>query len=1144
MLSNDTGLEDGFISIEITQSALHGTLKVNTNRTITYTPSSWYVGSDVFEYRLSDIHGDNDVATVSITITDEVNHLPVANDDSRATEYETAVIIDVLSNDDELEDGGIMVSIESDPSQGNTLINVDNTITYTPASGYFGIISFQYRVTDINGDFDVANVFVNVKEDGVVNIIPTAIDDNVETLENTSVDINVLANDYGLEDGFGQIIIHELPENGSVVINPNRTITYNPSSWFVGSDSFKYWVEDVDGDYDTAIVSISVYKEGNSIPEAFDDARGTEYETPVIIDVLTNDLGLEDGGLNITIEANPALGSTTVNGDNTITYTPANGYSGIETFQYRITDAEGDFDTAYVQITVKEDGVTNNIPVALDDIVETVENEEIDIDVLTNDTGLEDGFGQIIIFNEPVNGVVVVNPNRTITYTPANLYIGADSLKYWIEDIDGDYDIASVSITVNPKPNYIPVANNDSRGAIVNTDVIIDVLINDTGLEDGGLLITESSSPTNGSIQVNGNNTITYTPDLDYIGIDQFDYQVCDKDNDCDIATVTVNVKLTNDVPVAVNDNFETIMNTAVDLNVLANDTGLDDGGVKVELYSNPMFGTIVIQDNYILSYTPSSWFVGTDRFEYMVSDIDGDYSIATVNVTVNPIPNYIPEAIEDARGTSMNTAVTVDVLANDNGLEDGVKNLTISSNPTEGNVVVNGDNTITYTPDNGYIGSDSFEYEVCDNDDECSTASVTINVREENHEPIAIDDMVYTGIDTEVTVDVLGNDTGLEDGGIIVTIDNPAINGTAIVNADKTVTYTPESWFEGTDNFSYQVTDTDGDFDIANVTVIVMSGTLPGISVSSVSGDTKEDGSTAKYTVVLETAPVADVSIALDSDDKTEGKVSLKTLSFNAGNWDTAQTITITGQNDDVDDGNVDYKIVTQNIVSTDPIYNGLSVSNIDVVNIDDDEAGILVNIDSTTTSEDLLNTELTLVLGSEPLADVTIDLSSSDETEGELSVNQVVFTSENWNETQNIEIYGVDDDVVDGDINYFISILSTVSSDPYYNDLELDDISIVNIDNDSKDLIIPEAFSPGDDTHNDYFEVVNLQHYDKATIRVYNRWGSLVYENENYQNDWDGKSNVGSANGSDLPTGTYYFVMNITGVSKEISGSVFIKR
>ena len=172
---------------------------------------------------------------------------------------------------------------------------------------------------------------------------------------------------------------------------------------------------------------------------------------------------MEDGGLIVTILSAPnVLEGTAVVINDTIVFTPAVGYSGLSTFEYTVTDADGDSDNARVMITVLADGVTNHLPVATDDATSTLVNTPVDIDVLSNDTGLEDGFGQIIIFEAPQHGSVIVNTNRTITYTPSNLFIGDDSFRYWVEDIHGDYSIATVTVTVSDTPDYQPIANDDA----------------------------------------------------------------------------------------------------------------------------------------------------------------------------------------------------------------------------------------------------------------------------------------------------------------------------------------------------------------------------------------------------------------------------------------------------------------------------------------------------------------------------------------------------------------------------------------------------------------------------------------------------------------------------------------------------------
>jgi gliding motility-associated-like protein len=149
---------------------------------------------------------------------------------------------------------------------------------------------------------------------------------------------------------------------------------------------------------------------------------------------------------------------------------------------------------------------------------------------------------------------------------------------------------------------------------------------------------------------------------------------------------------------------------------------------------------------------------------------------------------------------------------------------VSISTNPTNGAVIVNADNTVTYTPNTGFTGTDIFTYKVCDNNGDCSTATVTVTINQTgiDHQPIAVNDDATTTKDQPIDITILGNDSGMEDGGIIVTITTLPVNGVAVINADNTVTYTPTLGFAGNDSFTYQLCDADGDCATATVNILI----------------------------------------------------------------------------------------------------------------------------------------------------------------------------------------------------------------------------------------------------------------------------------------------------------------------------------
>ncbi len=820
VLANDRGLDDGFDSLYIYRQPEFGTVTVNPNRTVTYTPSYMFVGEETFQYVIEDVDGDYSLATVTVTVLDKQNAIPVANDDSRGCSFNQSVAVDVLFNDTGLDDVPLTVTISQPPAIGNVVVNADNTVTYTPQSDFVGQSTFNYLVTDINGEYDDALVTITVKSD--TNHIPVAQNDAVNTTINTPVDVDVLANDSGLDDGFDSLSIRTQPQYGTVAVNANRTITYYPSYMYIGTDTFEYLVEDVDGDYSVATVTVTVIEKPDAIPVAMDDSVGCSFNQSRTIEVLFNDYGLDDVPLLVSVSEAPVQGSAVVNADNTVTFTPANGFTGKMTFRYAVTDADGDSDTALVTVNVKSG--QNFIPVAVNDAATTTINQFVTVNVLANDSGLDDGFARLYIYEQPQFGSVIVNANRTVTYTPSYMFVGTETFRYVVEDVDGDFALATVTITVIDHIDAIPVANDDRRGCSFNQSVVVDVLFNDSGLDDVPLTISITESPVQGVATVNADNTVTFTPATDFIGIMTFQYSVTDADGDSDDALVTVRVKEgQNIVPLAVNDEATTAMNISVDINVLANDSGLEDGFGDLRIHAQPQFGTVLISSNRTIQYTPSYMFIGSDTFQYIIEDVDGDYSVATVTVNVVEHINHVPSAKPDYRGTSYNTPRVVDVLFNDTGLEDVPITLAIVGNPQNGTAAFNPDNTITYTPSDGFLGNDTLSYKVTDIDGEWSSALVTITVKPFNMIPEAKDDYVTTLVNTPVAVDVLANDTLLFEGIKSVQVHEQPLWGTVVVNSDNTITYTPGYFFTGNDEFTYFVEDVDGDYALATVYVTVL---------------------------------------------------------------------------------------------------------------------------------------------------------------------------------------------------------------------------------------------------------------------------------------------------------------------------------
>jgi large repetitive protein len=370
---------------------------------------------------------------------------------------------------------------------------------------------------------------------------------------------------------------------------------------------------------------------------------------------------------------------------------------------------------------------------------------------------------------------------------------------------------------------------------------------------------------------------------------------------------------------------------------------------------------------------------------------------------------------------------------------------------------------------DPGYDGLDAVDVELVNDDDDTPGITVTPTANLRTTEAGGSDTFTIR-LDSEPTADV--------------TIDLMSSDLTEGTVYPTSVTFTPSNWtapqiitVTGVDDFVADgdqvftiitgpaISDDDGylGLDADDVSVTNDDDETAGITVNPVTGlTTSEAGSSATFTVTLDSEPTADVTITFVSSDPGEGTVSPPSITFTPLNWNSLHEVTVTGVDDDVADGNQPYFIVTNAASSADPSYDGLDPANVSVTNLDDDIPGFIVNAAAglTTTEAGGIAT-FTVRLTSEPLADVTIVLSSTDASEGEVFPTAVTFTTLNWSSPRTIAVSGVDDDVADGAQPYMIVLHPATSADPAYDGLDPVDVSLTNIDNDSAGITV--TASPG---------------------------------------------------------------------------------
>jgi VCBS repeat-containing protein len=239
----------------------------------------------------------------------------------------------------------------------------------------------------------------------------------------------------------------------------------------------------------------------------------------------------------------------------------------------------------------------------------------------------------------PAHGTVVVNAGGTFTYTPAANYNGPDSFTFKANDGTVDSNVATFALTVS-SVNDAPEAADDSATTDEDAAVTIPVLANDTDVDGDALRPVIVTGPSHGTLTVNTDGTVRYTPNANYNGTDSFTYKANDGSADSNVATVTLAVRSVNDAPAAANDSYSTgagVPLTVPAAGVLANDTDADGDALSAVLVGGPANGTLTLNPNGSFTYTPAAGFAGTDTFTYKANDGSADSNVATVTVQVAP---------------------------------------------------------------------------------------------------------------------------------------------------------------------------------------------------------------------------------------------------------------------------------------------------------------------------------------------------------------------------------------------------------------------------------------------------------------------------------------------------------------------------
>jgi uncharacterized repeat protein (TIGR01451 family) len=924
-----------------------------------FQPNTSFSGDTTFNYTAIDDQGAaSNTAIVTITVTIAPNEPPVADDKTAdETTNNTPIKLPALSATDPDENGSIAsytiatlpptsqgVLYFGDPDSGGIQINQGQTLTpneisnlyFQPNTNFTGNASFTYTALDNKGtESNVATVTIPVI---AANQPPVAKDKTAsETPNNVTIQLPALeATDDGTVVSYqitsipptsaGLLYVGD-PNKGGRLISSQTTLTpvdandlfFKPNKDFSGDTNLTYTATDNHDEVsNTATVTISVTEPPNNPPIANNDSSDTDPGVPVTISVLSDDSDPDDNldPTNMFLTDAPANGTATVNNDGTIVYTPnADFTEGSDTFSYQVCDTGTPIlcDTAKVTVDVpleqkppvadnKTAATTlNNTTAELPSLSASDEDGTIASYTIETLPPSEQG---VLYLGDPASGGVPITPGQTLTpdqvdnlfFEPNSNFIGDASFTYSATDDQGATSSpALVTIPVEAAPNTRPSISDDSASTNPDTPVTIPVLGNDSDSEgslDKGS-ITISTQPPNGTVTINDDGSITYTPNPGFEGTDSFTYEVCDTGlpPQCETAEVTIDVTTDNKPPVADSKSTPATPNT-ITISIPALSATDSDGTVvsyTIDTLPPPSQGELLLGNETegltpvnagdiltpeqvsTLVFQPNDTFIGNASFTYTATDDKeavSNAALVTIPVTAAP-DNQPPTVTDDRTSVDPETPVVIAVLENDSDPEAGLDldTLTITVPPTKGNAVVNEDGTITYTPNPGVTtGTDSFTYEICDvgNPQECDTAVVTIAVPDPENKPPVADNLEATTTTNDTIASLPALSATDEDGTIasynvatlpkasqgILYLGNPANGGTTIT-AGQVLTpaqisqlfFQPAPNFVGKASFSYTATDNLGAISssaLMNIPVTAPENTPP--TANDVSAETDQD--------------------------------------------------------------------------------------------------------------------------------------------------------------------------------------------------------------------------------------------------------------------------------------------------------------
>ena len=1016
-----------------------------------------------------------------------------------------------------------------------------------------------------------------------VNDVPNAVNETVAATEEINIVIGVLLNDTDIDDAIDPttVSITTPPANGTATVDPmTGEITYSPDLNFSGTNTVRYTVKDMSGGTSNiAIVTINVANI-NDVPFFTVGLDQVVNEDAGVQTVAGWATGINDGDPFTTQTLTFVLSNThstlfasqpAVNSAGVLTYRTAVNSPNIET-------------TVTVTIFLRDNGLStapnvnqsasqtftiriiplNDAPNAVDDFYSTSLNTAVTASMRANDSDADNNTLTITTtpIVAPSLGTVVINTDGTFVYTPNGNSTGVETFTYEICDNGTDNGVSNpkcsqavVTVTINdPNDEYNIVGNNSiqigkhcfiltkalntQQGAVwhrepldlrysfeLNFDAMFsDTLqIKDTGAD--GILFALQRDYTPPPLNLPASPIDARGSTGEYLGVGGITPSI-----GIEVDTYqNTGEPVYDHIAISKDGSVYNIIAPAVPAKVDGTNTPLniEDGvthTVKIT-WDKPSNTLHVYFDG--VERTNYTGDITTDIFGGDPTNIFWGFSASTGGqnnyqavcglsmVTIN-----LPPVAGNESGTTIeDTPLSGSLLSNDSDPEEGSLTAKAETKPTaHGQVVIRLDGTYTYTPEADFTGTDTFTYDVCDNFSSpgCTPGTVTLTIDPVNDAPRPGDDQASTTEESAIGFDILSNDIDVDNAieATSIVVVNPPAHGNVIVDpVTGFITFTPYLDYFGSDSFTYTVEDVTG-----------------------------AKSNPALVTITI--SPVNDAPEAFN-DLATTRQVPI--------------AINVLNNDKDVDDmpnpGSINILVNPSNgIISINNVTGAVTYSpNAEYLGEDTftyqtrDISGLLSNIATVSIMVTPANkppvavddgpVEFSLFL---PLTiDVLANDSDPDHATEDLVITSITSPQKGSVTIEDRKVIYMPSDLAESQTIQFTYTIVDPEG--------LTDEASVTLDYIYQPLTVSQGFSPNGDGNNDQWYIRSIENYPNNFIRVFDRWGLLVYTCKNYNNNtviWDGRANTGIQSSNLVDQGTYFYTLDLGNKTKSVSGYVVIVR